>query len=139
MKNKETGENKSYPFSLSSNSYQLELEAIDHGEYEYAVTVEGQNISRKGVFRVNEYSVEEQFTRADQEKLIRLADRTGGKVFYPNSNEKLIQDLLSNNDYKTIQKSIIKKQEFISFKWIMFIIIGLLSIEWFTRKYFGKI
>ena len=139
MKNKNTGENKTYPFSLSGNSYQLELEAVENGEYEYTVSVEGQNINRKGVFKVDEYTVEEQFTRANQEKLIQLAKKTGGKAFYPTSNTSLIEELLNNNNYKTIQKSINKKEGLINFKWIMFLIVAVLSIEWFTRKYFGKI
>jgi len=139
IKNKTTNESKSYPFSLENNSYQLKLEALDSGDYDYTVSVDGQRISRSGVFKVSEYSVEEQFTNADKEKLTRLAEKTGGKAFYINENQALINELLNDKRFVTTQKEVVKKEEIIDFKWIMFIAIGLLTIEWLTRKYIGKI
>ena len=62
---------KILPFSLSGNSYQLKLNSLEFGDYEYLVTVEGQNISKKGIFKVNKFKVEEQFTKANS-----------GKAFY---------------------------------------------------------
>ncbi|MFD2567717.1 VWA domain-containing protein [Pseudotenacibaculum haliotis] len=137
--NKETNESKSYPFSLANNSYQLEIEGLESGEYDYTVRVEGQNINRKGTFRVSEYSVEEQFTNADHQKLARLADKTNGKMYYGDQGQTLINDLIENNQYVTVQRSIQRKESIIDWKWIMFLIVGLLAVEWFTRKYHGKI
>lgn len=139
IKNKTTNESKSFPFSLENNSYQLELDALDSGDYDYSVSVDGQSISRSGVFKVSEYSVEEQFTNANKEKLTRLAEKTEGKAFYIDENQALINELLTNKRFVTTQKEVIKKQEIIDFKWIMFMAIGLLTIEWLTRKYIGKI
>lgn len=137
--NKETNESTSFPFSLANNSYQLEIEGLPSGEYDYTVRVEGQNISRKGTFRVSEYSVEEQFTNANHQKLARLAEKTNGKIYYGDQNQTLINDLVNNNEYRTVQKSILRKESIIDWKWILFLIVGLLAIEWFTRKYHGKI
>ena len=137
--NKTTKESKSFPFSLGNNSYQLQLDALEFGEYNYTVSVEGQDIARKGSFKVSEYSIEEQFTNANQEKLTNLAKKTNGKVFYPNDSQPLINELLNDNRFVVVQKSVVKKQEIIDFKWIMLIVIGLLTTEWFTRKYIGKI
>ena len=92
-----------------------------------------------GNFKVNEFSVEEQFTNANQEKLQRLADRTQGKLYLTNNQNSLVQDLLQDPQYVTVQKAILKRESIINWIWILFLIAGLLAIEWFTRKYHGKI
>jgi hypothetical protein len=137
--NKKTKKKKILPFSLSGNSYQLKLNSLDSGDYEYLVTVEGQNISKKGIFKVNKFKVEEQFTKANKEKLEKLTEKTNGKLFFEGTRNRLINELLADNRYKTIQKSIKTKDELINWQWIMLFIVVLLSIEWFTRKYYGKV
>ena len=109
------------------------------GDYSYTVNVEGQNVSKRGNFKVNEFSVEEQFTNANQEKLKRLADRTQGKLYLANRQNNLVQDLINNSQYVTVQKAVLKRESIINWVWILFLITGLLAIEWFTRKYHGKI
>ena len=137
--NKKTKKKKILPFSLSGNSYQLKLNSLEFGDYEYLVTVEGQNISKKGIFKVNKFKVEEQFTKANKEKLEKLTEKTNGKLFFEGTRNRLIDELLADNRYKTIQKSIKTKDELINWQWIMLFIVVLLSIEWFTRKYYGKV
>jgi hypothetical protein len=139
VKNKATNETKSYPFSLKSNSYQVDLEALASGEYDYTVSVEGQSISKRGSFQISEFSVEEQFTNANTEKLQRLAEKTEGKLYYGTQGNSFVNDLLNDARYITVQKSVLKKESIIDWQWILFLIIGLLAIEWFTRKYHGKI
>lgn len=139
IKNKETQEAKSYPFSLKANSYQVNLEALASGTYDYTVSVEGQTISKKGSFKISEFSVEEQFTNANVEKLQRLAQKTNGTRYYGTQSSSLVNDLLNDSRYVTLQKSVLKKESIINWQWILFLIVGLLAIEWFTRKYHGKI
>ncbi|MFY0630997.1 MAG: VWA domain-containing protein [Flavobacteriaceae bacterium] len=140
IKNKKTDATSSFPFSLNDNSYQLTLESLVSGDYTYTVTVEGsQNIKKSGIFKVSDYEVEQQFTSANNEKLQRLAEKTNGKLFYPKESDGLVQELLSDKRFSIKQKQIIKQQEIIDWKWILAFILGLLTIEWFTRKYYGKI
>jgi len=51
----------------------------------------------------------------------------------------MLQDLKMDERFKSIQKASILKTPLIDWKWLLGFIIFLLSIEWFTRKYFGKI
>jgi len=139
VKNKETSESTAYPFSLSNNSYQLQIEALPPGEYSYTANVEGQNIKKSGSFKVNEFSVEEQFTNANTEKLKRLAEKTNGKFYLANNQNRLLQELISDSQYVTVQKSTVKRESIINWIWILFLMAGLLAFEWFTRKYHGKI
>ena len=137
--NTNTKEKYMVPFVLSGNSYQLELSSLESGEYEYIVSVENQNISKKGIFKVSEFKIEEQFRVANKEKLETLAEKTAGKLFFENQYKQLINELLTNQRFLTLQKSIDSSDKLVNWKWIMFLMISLLSVEWFTRKYYGKI
>ena len=68
-----------------------------------------------------------------------LASNSKGKLFYKDKADNLIKELLQNEDYYTIQKSNITEENLINWKWLLFMVIGLLSVEWFIRKYNGKI
>ena len=139
LTNEETKKKRTIPFSLVNNSYQVSIEDLVSGNYNYRVSVDGQNINKYGKFKITDYKVEEQFTNANSKKLQKLADRTGGKLYYSNQEDRLIQDLITNNNYYTIQKSTNKEKDLIDWKWILFFVVGLLSAEWFIRKYYGKI
>ena len=137
--NKETKEKKVIPFSLTNNSYQLELTVLESGDYEYSVDVEGQNITKKGVFKINQFEIEQQFTNANKQKLQRLSNKSEGVLYFENQETSLIDQLLTDKRFVSIQKSVNTKEELINLKWLLAIIVFLLSSEWLTRKYFGKI
>ena len=139
IKNKDSKNKKIFPFSLSGTSYQLELTSLEAGEYEYTIEVDGQNISKKGTFKVNEFLVEEQFTNANSSKLELLAQKTAGKLYSEDKHRLVIDDLVTDNRFSTIQKSKKSIDKLVNWQWIMLLIIGLLSLEWFIRKYIGKI
>ena len=139
IKNKNSKKKKTFPFSLSGSSYQLELTSLEAGEYEYTIKVDGQNISKKGKFKVNEFLVEEQFTNANSYKLELLAQKTTGKLYFEDKHRLVIDDLVTDNRFSTIQKSKKTIDKLVNWQWIMLLIIGLLSLEWFIRKFIGKI
>ena len=139
IKNKNSKKKKTFPFSLSGSSYQLELTSLEAGEYEYTIEVDGQNISKKGKFKVNEFLVEEQFTNANSYKLELLAQKTTGKLYFEDKHRLVIDDLVTDNRFSTIQKSKKTIDKLVNWQWIMLLIIGLLSLEWFIRKFIGKI
>ena len=137
--NTETNEVLKVPFSLINNSYQTEIENLASGDYTYKVSVSGQNINKYGRFKITDYEVEEQFTNANVNKLQKLADKTGGKLFYTNQFDEITKELLEDESFYTVQKSSTKQENLIDWRWILFIVIGLFTVEWFIRKYHGKI
>ena len=139
IKNKKSKNKKTFPFSLSGTSYQLELTSLEVGEYEYTIKVDQQNISKKGTFKINEFLIEEQFTNANSNKLDLLAQKTAGKLYFEDKYRLVIDDLINDNRFSTIQKSKKIIDELVNWQWLMLLIIGLLSLEWFIRKYIGKI
>ncbi len=71
------------------------------------------------------------------EKLTQLAAQTKGKVYFPDQASELINALLENEEYKAIQKNNSTKSPLIDWVWLLIVIAGLLSTEWFIRKYNG--
>lgn len=137
--NEETKEQKIFPFSLVNNSYRVQVEGLASGDYSYRVSVEGQTVQKSGKFKVADFQIEQQFTNANIEKLQTLANSSKGKLFYSHQQNSLIDELIQNKKYYTIQKSIEKEEGIIQWQWLLFLIVGLLAIEWFLRKYYGKI
>ena len=137
--NRTTKKKKIIPFSLINNSYQVSVEGLAPGDYSYKVTVANQKITSRGKFKISDYQIEEQFTNANHKKLNSLAIKTNGKLFYVDKIKGLLSELLNDKTYFTVQKSITKKQNLIDWKWMLIVIVILLSIEWFIRKYYGRI
>ena len=137
--NKNTKEKKILPFSLSDSSYQLYLNSLDSGKYEYTVSVNEQDISKKGNFVVNDFLVEEQFTSANSNKLGLLAKKTKGELYFEDNYNLLIDKLVNDDQFQIEQKSKQISSNLINKTWMMLVIVTLLSIEWIIRKYIGKV
>ncbi len=134
-----TKANKLFPFTLNGNAYKVSVEGLEPGDYRYTISALGNSISTSGKFKVTNFQVEEQFTNANADKLGRLAQKTEGTLYHKNQMEELLSELVAAKDYKTVQKSKVKEQNLIHWKWLLILAAFLLATEWFIRKYIGKI
>jgi hypothetical protein len=139
LRNRDTQKEISLPFSLKQSRYELKVNNLDAGNYEFSVSVIGTNVFKRGRFSISEYSVEEQFSSANRNNMAMIATNTNGKVYYKNQIHTLVEDLVQNKSFYTIQKIQKTTRRLIEWQWILFTIVSLLSLEWFIRKYFGKI
>ncbi|GAA0722745.1 hypothetical protein GCM10009430_25440 [Aquimarina litoralis] len=139
LKNKDTEQSQTIPMLLKNNSYEVDLSSLSSGNYDYTVSVIGENISRSGSFSILDYNVEQQLLNADVTKLTQVATNTNGKAYFMNQDDILIQDLVADERYKAVQKSKENIVSLIDWKYLLAILIALLSIEWFMRKYNGLI
>jgi hypothetical protein len=137
--NKESNFISKIPFTFVNNRFIVELSNIPENEYTYTVTVENESDNVTGMFKVLPFDVEQQFTQANDEPLKKIASKTGGVIFYNNQGSDLIDLLKSDTRFKSIQKTTIKRTPLIDWKWLLGLLLLSLSVEWFTRKYFGKI
>jgi len=126
-------------FSLLNNSFEAVLEELLFGEYRFEVTVENQPIRKTGQFKITSYQIEEQFTNANQKELKLLANNTEGKVYYPSENKQIINDLIADRRYVTTQRSKTVSEQLIDWEFILILSILFFAVEWFVRKYIGKI
>ncbi|MFL5752908.1 MAG: hypothetical protein ACJ76F_05830 [Bacteroidia bacterium] len=134
-----TNENKknfNYTFSKTAKGYKLNAGMFPPGEYSYEakVKIADKLYNYKGMFSVRELVAEKVNTVADHQLMYQLAERSGGKMFYPNQLDELRKTLESKEEIKTITYTQKKLSDLIDIKWIFFLILGLLSLEWFIRK-----
>ncbi|MGB7786138.1 MAG: VWA domain-containing protein, partial [Salinimicrobium sp.] len=139
LKNEETGEQQEIPFSLNGNNYSVDLSNLAAGNYSFTVNVSGENLSKRGNFRLADFDVEQQFVRANLEGLQNVAQEKGQKTYFLNDYKALKQQLLTDNSYIPVQKSRINNVPLIDWYYLLGIIILALSLEWFLRKYYGYI
>ena len=135
--NSKTKASKKYDLLKSNNSYKVNLDGLEAGTYSFKVTEKLSNSSFSGAFEVLDFEIEKQFVNPDKKRLEQLAANTNGMVYYPNQMEKLIQNLIANNNYIPTQKETIKKSPLIDWVWFLIIAVIALATEWFVRKYNG--
>jgi hypothetical protein len=139
LRNTDTNVKQNIPFSLQNNSFEAVIENLPSGNYQFDVGVENQSIKRSGQFKITKYQIEEQFTKANQEAMRLLANNTKGKLYYETNANELMKDLIFDERYNIIQKSKTIQQYLIEWKFLLFLAIFFFSVEWFIRKYIGKI
>lgn len=125
-----------YTFTKTSNAYRLNAGMFPVGEYKYEARVKiGDRILiERGEFSVSPLMVEAANTVADHQLLYALAKKHGGDMLYPRELSKLEKLLTSREDIKTVSYTEKKLNDLVNLKWVFFLLIGLLAIEWFLRK-----
>ncbi|MFD1061781.1 VWA domain-containing protein [Winogradskyella litorisediminis] len=139
FRNKDTDVSKTLPLLLKNASYSIDLSSIAPGDYVFTVKSNDEPVSASGTFKVLEYNVEQQFLNADVSKLQSIANSSGGKSYFIEKSSSLIDDLLNDKRFATIQKSKRNTIPLIDYKYLLGLIALALSLEWFIRKYKGLI
>ncbi|UJH67240.1 VWA domain-containing protein [Allomuricauda sp. SCSIO 65647] len=137
VKNTETGQSRTIPMLLKGNRYDVDLGDLPAGEYDFTVTVGGENTSRSGSFKILDFDLEGQFLSANDDKLQRLAEKSNGRLFYPDQNGDLVQQLLTDERFVPIQKGRQNVVSLIDFRILLGLLALTLAAEWFIRKYNG--
>ncbi len=137
--NSETKDKIVLPMLLKNNFYDIDLNSLSAGEYQYTVAVSDQTVMRSGNFTILDFDVEEQFLNADVTKLDRLATNTGGKAFFITETSEILSALIKDDSFQLTQKRAQKVVPLIDWKYLLGIIVFLLTSEWLLRKYNGLI
>lgn len=131
-----TGKNYACSFLPDGSGYSLNCGRMRPGEYSFTAQVKSKQYpySQSGRITVDSYNPELASTRADFNILRLIAQQTGGIMANP---EKLndISDFLEKNNL--IQSTYYRENKYIDlleWKWILFIILALVSAEWIIRK-----
>jgi len=137
--NQETQEVYNAPFLLKRNSYTVDLSNLEAGTYDFIASVEGQGLVRSGTFIIVPFEIEQQFLNANVNDLKTIASSTDGLFIPIDDVPNLIDVLINDNRYKPIEKSKENIVPLIDWKWLLGLLVLLLALEWFIRKYNGLI
>mgnify|MGYP000113413227 CR=1 FL=1 len=139
LKEVDSGEETTLPFILKQNNYQIDLSHLSSGKYDFTVRANDAEVTKSGRIQILDYNVEQQFLNANVTKLRQLATNTLGTSYFIENTSTLINDLLEDSRFATIQKRIKNVVPLIDFKYLLALIVLSLTIEWFLRKYNGLI
>ncbi|WP_423148502.1 hypothetical protein [Rubrolithibacter danxiaensis] len=137
----EKNKNYTFLFSKTDKSYELDAGFLPAGEYTYTgnTALGSKKYTATGKFIVMQQTSELQQTTANHQLLYSLAHATNGKMIYPEDLSKLPELIKENELIKTISVEEKTYKELIELKFLFFILIALLSLEWFSRKRNGEI
>lgn len=128
-----------YNFFKTINAYKLELGKLQQGIYSWksSITFNGKTYKNTGNFLVKEIKTELLTSTANHRLLKNLSENTNATFYQPNEIEALATDLANRDDIVTIRYNEKSFKDLMDYKWILFLILSLFSIEWFIRKFNG--
>ena len=131
-----TKQSFNFAFSKRGKSYHVNLGNLNPGEYTYLASVKvGGEIQKKlGTILVQELVSEKINTVANHQLLQQLSLRSGGKSFVLEQTKQLENELLSNNNLKSITYSSSQISRLIDFIWFFWLLLFVLASEWLIRK-----
>jgi hypothetical protein len=137
--NKDTKQQLEYPMIAVQNSYTVNLNTLETGNYSFEVNAENGAHRSFGAIEILDFNIEQQFINANVQKLEQLAIHTEGTAFFDTQTDELMSKLISDNRFSSIQKITKKTVPLIGIKFWLLLLLLSLAIEWFIRKYNGLI
>jgi len=134
------GEKFPFTFNKTESSYALNAGRLPEGSYEFeAKTVfNGEELKSGGAFSVQSIQLEVFETTANHQLLNLISNKNGGTVVGPTELLKLPELITAKGFAKPVLYDTVKTRSLIHLKWIFFLLLALLSLEWFLRRYFGS-
>lgn len=135
----EGGERNSYNYVISPGNTRYQIGGLKEGVYRYrsSTVLGGKTEEVKGEFAVVERQTELQNLTADFDLLRKLSDHTGGK-FYTAASVGELQSFLQRAEAKTIIHSEETYDSLINVKWVFWVLLLMVTVEWGLRKFFGS-
>ncbi len=139
IKNEE-GREFPFQFNKTNKSYTLNAGYFPSGNYTYAAKVNynGKEFNDNGAFSISPVRLETMNTTANHKILNQLAVESNGKMIYANQVSELKELIEQSANAKPVMREITTTRSIINLKWIFFLILGLLTFEWFIRKFNGS-
>ena len=137
----EKGNRFPYVFVKTDNYYQLNAGRFKAGNYSYKAetAIAGEKFVKSGNYSVLPVNIEFQQSIADYNLLNQIAVSTGGELINIQNIDELSDKIKANSKIKSSGYIDSNYVELINLKWLFFVILLLISLEWFLRKYYGGI
>lgn len=132
---------KQYPFTFNrlGERYVLEAGNLPPGDYRYVATTRlfDQDHKAEGVFSIAKLALEEMRQQADFNLMASISEQSGGKVLTLASIDSLEAHLTANNGLSPVSYYEQSTSSLIQFSLLLAVILLLLTIEWFIRRFAG--
>lgn len=128
-----------FTFDVQGNNYYLNTGHLPVGDYTFSahVNIGSETYNESGRFTVTPVNFENIVTKANFNVLYQLAEQSGGRFYLSPNVNQLFSELENNNRLKATSYFQEMIRELLNLKWIFFVVLLLLSLEWFLRKFWG--
>lgn len=135
----EDGKTFEYTFSKENNFYFIDAGRFPEGNYKFkaATAFNGKSLTASGKFSIQSIIKEQYDLTAKHDILNQLSNKFGGEIIYPQNISKIDSLIASNEDIKPILYQKAETKPLMELQWLLGIILFLLALEWFIRRYFG--
>ncbi len=135
------GVDSTYNFSFTTErlSSGFNLGNLPEGNYTFQAeaTINGKLFKNGGQFTVTENNIEQLNLQADFQLLNNLANKNNGE-FFTHRQMLLLEKYLMAKNYPEILRSERETIALTQNYWLFIVILSLVFVEWFLRRYFGS-
>ncbi len=133
------GNEYEYTFDVLGGNYQLNTGHLPVDDYTFSASVKigNETFYETGSFTVSPVNFENIITQANYNNLFQVAMQSGGEFYLPSEIDQLINELKSSNKLKPTSYFQEMVHELLNLKALFFVVLLLLSVEWFLRKLWG--
>ncbi len=139
----EKGLTRSYNYTPTSANSRFEISRLPEGAYRFkaSVTASDASLNNKaeqasGQFVVRDLQLEALNTTADHGMLRQLAQQSGGHFYNASQTDELVRNL-TTRPHPSRLTSTEEMNELINWRWLFFVVLTLVTIEWGLRKFYG--
>jgi hypothetical protein len=135
----EEGKDLAYTFSRVSTGYKLELGVLPPGRYTYSATttLDGERLSAKGELLVKPMIAEQLSTVANHALWAAISARTQGVMVGPNELSRITEIIAQKKTIVPRSYAHASFSDLIGLRWLFFVLLALLTLEWALRRRSG--
>ncbi len=130
-----------YPFNFSrtGSAYRLDAGVLPVGSYTYQgkVVKNGEVLTDGGKFAILPFALEGGNLTANHRLLYQVSERSGGAFYTSAGTSDLIANLKAESKLAPRSFSTERRSSVLDFKWIFFVLLGIMTLEWIARKWAG--
>ncbi|MCF8331248.1 MAG: hypothetical protein K9H84_02250 [Bacteroidales bacterium] len=135
-------EGNQYPYVMSrqDEAYEMKMENLSPGSYSFKANVKlgNEQFEETGTFVVEDVNLESLNTVADYNMLFRIAGQDQGDVITAHEINQ-IPEIIEKVDLKPVSYTMKEYVEWVHLKWLLIVLLVLLTTEWLIRKLNGAI
>ena len=126
-------------FATYGEGYKLSLGKLKPGKYEWTATTShaGKTYSKSGAFVVENITLEGLDTYANHNLLVEMADKSKGKFEQLDNYDKILDAIAKREDISSVSYKETNYLDLIDYKWLFFLLLFFLTLEWFGRRFNG--
>ncbi|WP_018621289.1 hypothetical protein [Spirosoma luteum] len=134
----EKGITRSFNYTPTADNSRFEISRLPEGAYRFraSVTINNKAEQSSGQFVVRDLQLEAINTTADHGLLRQLAQQTGGQFYNASQTDELVRTI-TTKPHPARLTSTEEMNELINWRWLFFVVLLLVSVEWGLRKFYG--